>query len=251
MAIRSAGIERCADIEIEIISGPGTTPGCGEQRAINRSFWVINNGPDEARDVVLSIVETSDKAPGFALYAPGCSGLQCTWPSIPAGVRKDVLGLSDLFANDKVLEHGVKVSIRTVDSDPIPENDVRTVSGAVQPFTGGCGLPDYGADSSSDSGVSACFIATAAYGTPFEDRIDKLRHFRDHTLARFEAGRAFTHWYYLHSPPIAEYIESRPALQALVRALLEPTLLVISYPATALAFPMLILLLLILRRRIF
>lgn len=227
-------IERCADVSISSIYGPTTTPLCGDQRMITRQFAVTNNGPDEARNVVLTVSETAYKAPGFALVSPGCSGLVCNWPSISAGERVEVSAFSDLFFNTQTLEHSVTATVTTSDGDYLPENNVASDGGTIDPFTGDCGLPDYGAEGGG-GGVSLCFIATAAYGTPFDERLDKLRHFRDHTLARFAAGRVFIDWYYSYSPPLAKYIEPRPVLRAIVRALLVPVLFAIDNPIAALA----------------
>jgi tetratricopeptide (TPR) repeat protein len=70
--------------------------------------------------------------------------------------------------------------------------------------------------------ASACFIATAAYGTPFAGEIDVLRRWRDTSLQHSVAGRAFVATYYRLSPPIARYIEPRPTLRKCVRLLLAP-----------------------------
>ena len=228
--VRSPGVEGCADFSLEI-TGPGTTPTCGDPRAVYRHFRVVNNGPLEAYDVVLTVTETAEKVPGFALYSPGCSRLQCNWSSIPAGGTRKVLGQSQPFSNDRTFEHSVTATISIAGSDPALGDQESSDTGTVYPFTGDCGLPDYGGGSSGDVAVGGCFIATAAYGTPFDERIDRLRHFRDHSLARSGVGRAFIARYYRHSPPIAEYIQSRPVLRALVRVLLIPVLLAIGYPA--------------------
>ncbi|MCK4304484.1 MAG: hypothetical protein KAY24_09625, partial [Candidatus Eisenbacteria sp.] len=67
---------------------------------------------------------------------------------------------------------------------------------------------------------SPCFIATAAYGTPTDVRIDVLREFRDVVLLESAAGSRFVTWYYQTSPPIAEFIAGNEPLRALVRVLL-------------------------------
>jgi hypothetical protein len=68
----------------------------------------------------------------------------------------------------------------------------------------------------------ACFIATAAYGTPMAPQIDVLRDFRDQYLLTNPVGKALVDFYYKVSPPMAEFITKHPALKPVVRAALVP-----------------------------
>jgi len=68
----------------------------------------------------------------------------------------------------------------------------------------------------------ACFIATAAYGTPMAEEIQILREFRDEYLLTNLLGRAFVDFYYRISPPIAGFITEHPSLKPIVRAGLVP-----------------------------
>ncbi len=52
--------------------------------------------------------------------------------------------------------------------------------------------------------------------------LNTLRAFRDEKLLTNEAGRAFVRWYYQHSPPVAKFIEDKPALRWVVRQALRP-----------------------------
>ena len=63
----------------------------------------------------------------------------------------------------------------------------------------------------------ACFIATAAYGTPVSEEIDVLRQFRDEVLLNNPVGRSFVATYYKLSPPLAEFISRHRALRTVVR----------------------------------
>lgn len=67
-----------------------------------------------------------------------------------------------------------------------------------------------------------CFIATAAYGTPFASDINVLRNFRDSYLANREWGKKFISLYYTISPPIARVIEKSETLRKIVRKCLVP-----------------------------
>ena len=75
---------------------------------------------------------------------------------------------------------------------------------------------------SNCNGQDDCFIATAAFGSPLEPRIDVLREFRDRVLMRNGAGRKVVEFYYKKSPPVAAYIAERPVLRVTIRSLLLP-----------------------------
>lgn len=67
-----------------------------------------------------------------------------------------------------------------------------------------------------------CFIATAAYGTPFSKEINVLRNFRDSYLVYRGWGKEIIKAYYKISPPIAEIIEKSENLKKIVRTCLKP-----------------------------
>jgi chitobiase/beta-hexosaminidase-like protein/molybdenum-dependent oxidoreductase-like protein len=71
-------------------------------------------------------------------------------------------------------------------------------------------------------GGGGCFIATAAYGSPFEGHVKILRKFRDVYLLPSGVGHAFVNAYYKYSPPVAGYISKHDNLRALVRFGLAP-----------------------------
>lgn len=74
-----------------------------------------------------------------------------------------------------------------------------------------------------------CFIATAAYGTPFEPKIDVLRDVRDDVLKEHILGRGFIKLYYAISPPIANIISKHEWMRSIVREMiLEPLVRILS-----------------------
>ena len=70
--------------------------------------------------------------------------------------------------------------------------------------------------------TSECFIATAAYGTPYDSKIDVLRNWRDDSLKSSILGRMFIRNYYFFSPPIASIVAKSTALRGIVRLILSP-----------------------------
>ncbi len=66
------------------------------------------------------------------------------------------------------------------------------------------------------------FIATAAYGSYFEDHVKILRQLRDDILLHSGIGKAFVAAYYKTSPPIADFIAEHDALRTMVRWGLAP-----------------------------
>ena len=70
-------------------------------------------------------------------------------------------------------------------------------------------------------GGGGCFIATAVYGTPMAEEVKTLSKFRDEVLLRTPAGREFVKFYYIFSPPIADFIRNKPGLKAMVREALK------------------------------
>ncbi|MBZ5522159.1 MAG: DUF4157 domain-containing protein [Acidobacteriia bacterium] len=64
---------------------------------------------------------------------------------------------------------------------------------------------------------SACFIATACYGTSRAPEIDALRQFRDRVLMRSRSGRWFVRKYYRLSPPVAVWLWRNERARSVVR----------------------------------
>jgi tetratricopeptide (TPR) repeat protein len=67
-----------------------------------------------------------------------------------------------------------------------------------------------------------CFIATAAYGTPFASELWYLRTWRDKQLLKTRPGTYFITIYYKLSPYLAEVISHSEILRSIVRKTLKP-----------------------------
>jgi len=76
-------------------------------------------------------------------------------------------------------------------------------------------LPNNSAVSEDDS--DPCFIATAAYGSPQEEEIDRLRKFRDDVLLPNRVGEVLVLIYYRTSPPIANWIARSEQRRRIIR----------------------------------
>jgi hypothetical protein len=81
---------------------------------------------------------------------------------------------------------------------------------------------DFGLTGSSDGGGGGCFIATAAYGSPYARSIDLLRAFRDEYLMAHPIGKKWVNLYYQYSPTVAHIIADHSAMRKGVRLILFP-----------------------------
>jgi len=72
-----------------------------------------------------------------------------------------------------------------------------------------------------------CFIATAAFSSPFAVEVVELQAWREEVLLKTGWGKRFVSIYYRISPPLARILDALPALKAPVRGLLRFILLII------------------------
>ena len=77
-------------------------------------------------------------------------------------------------------------------------------------------------------GDPRCFVATAAYGSPFTEELRTFRWFRTH-LRHYEWGKRLVNAYYRHSPPFAQWIADSETRRTIARG-------VLSVPATILGW---------------
>jgi hypothetical protein len=191
---------------------------------------VTNAGPDAASNVFVDLGQTPALAPGLRFTSAGCTGSRCTIASIPAGSSVMLEAISNDFTNSTSQTLILNFSASSSDTDYATINNQATSSGVVPVFD----TCDIDIDLPKGAGV-ACFIATAAYGSPLEPHVQALREFRDRHLQQFTLGRAFIGFYYRHSPPIADLIAAHDSLRLLVRAVLTPVVLIVVHPVGSLA----------------
>jgi len=74
--------------------------------------------------------------------------------------------------------------------------------------------------SSSSSSDSSCFVATAAFGTPWAHEIDILRRWRDEVLTKNIFGMLFIKFYYAVGPYLARIVDKSDILKKIVRKII-------------------------------
>ena len=236
-AIHQPGVERCVDVDVafSISASPPFDffPSCNSEERYEGDVTVVNNGPDAARDVVVTLSQSPMVGPNLRFDDVDCSNApaaSCDIAEIAAGETVIINVTSDLYQSHTSFEQTISVSAATGDIDYDLSNNNPTSSGSAGGFSN-CDTTDFGIP-----GIAvgpACFIATAAYGTPMHPHLDSLRDFRDRYLVTNRPGRALVRFYYQYSPPIADYIADRSSLRATVRVVLAPIVFAIENPGLA------------------
>lgn len=226
---------RCVDVRPfpNISAGTSFFPTCNSQEPYQGTIDVRNFGPDSARNVVVSVTQTPIIGASVRFEDARCaeSGLDvCSVAEIAAGETISLNVTSNAFQNDVDTNYQLALSASTTDVDYAPENDFLEADSVARGFSS-CETVDLG-DVGLPVGPS-CFIATAAYGSRMDPRLDTLRDFRDQIMLTNEPGRALVRFYYKHSPPLADFIAERDWLRAVVRGLLFPVVATIEYPVLA------------------
>ena len=83
-------------------------------------------------------------------------------------------------------------------------------------------LTEFNGEDPAKLKTSKCFIATAAFGSPFNSKVDSFRWFRDNYLLETQWGTEAVKLYYKYSPPLAKVIENNSFLKAAILAVLYP-----------------------------
>lgn len=250
-AIYQAADYRCVDVGLfsNFTAGQSLFPACDSQQSYDGTVDVRNFGPDAAREVVVSLSQSPIIGAGIRFEDSRCeiSGLNiCTISEIPAGQRVAINVTSDAFQNFTDVSYQLAISVSTQDVDYVAENDVVALEPTVVGFSSCQAIAP---TASVGSGSSGCFIATAAYGSTLDPRLDRLRDFRDRFLMTNGPGRAIVRFYYRNSPPIADFIAGRDRLRTVVRVLLTPIVLTLEYPIMAALITFALVATLVTRRR--
>ena len=233
-AIHKVGVERCVDLDVRfgISASPilALFPTCDSEERYEGNVSLTNLGPDSARDVVVTITQDPVIGPNLRFDDADCNNVpapECNIAEITTGETITIDVTSDLYQSHTSFMQTLVVSATTSDFDYVLSNDSPSASGSAGGFSS-CVEPDFGIP---DPFVGpGCFIATAAYGTTLDSRLDSLRNFRDRFLMPNRLGRAMVSFYYRHSPPIADYIADRNWLRKVVRGLLAPVVFTIENP---------------------
>jgi len=176
---------------------------------ITETITLSNSGSDTLVFNNISLVNTSgeDTVNNFSIVQDNCVGLSltpkdsCTLSiNFSASNTQNTSAILNIFSNALGRETmGITMSVKFLK----PENDESN---------------------------PACFIATAAYGSPLASELDSLREFRNKILLTSDWGKEIVNYYYQVSPPIALYVEQSESLKAMTRILLTPIVYGIKYP---------------------
>ena len=106
---------------------------------------------------------------------------------------------------------------------------VSETAGVLPPDGQGGGVGGGGDGSVSHDNGGGCLVATAAFGSELDHRVQLLREVRDSKVSSTESGRAFmdafNSAYYSFSPHVADYMRENPSFADAARVLLTPMLL--------------------------
>lgn len=247
VAVRLPDIQGCADLIIEELFLYQYVSTCEADFAVSFQVRVRNAGPDVAKNVVLEIEESLFEAPGLKIDNPNCEDLRCTWETMSVGQAQTIGGLSehisisgtsDYFNVDESETWEIRAGVRGEEEDYKPDNNTSTALEVIDPHAraASCdintGSGDW--DLSGVGGGGGCFIATASFGHEGHPYVKTLRDFRDNVLMDSAWGRSAVEFYYRNSPGIASYIAQRENMRTIVRWLLAPVVLAITYPWSAL-----------------
>lgn len=131
------------------------------------------------------------------------------------------------FANPNIMYSGVPMGLAGTADD---HRSINEVASKISAYKEGLHVDNNTTD--EDELINKdCFIATAAYGTPYAPELFFMRQFRNQVLAKFSLGQKFIEFYQRYSPPIAQVIARSQGLRFLTLTFLIPLIYLLKYPA--------------------
>jgi uncharacterized repeat protein (TIGR01451 family) len=234
------GADWCVDLGVEFgisASDPFEIfPTCDSQDSYQGKVEVTNHGPDAARNVLVTVEQVPVVGPNLRFDDADCDNgpsSQCEIAEIGAGETITINVTSDLYQSYTNFTQTISVTASTSDVEYDLTNNEPSSTGTAGGFSS-CEEIDFGLGNIGAVGPG-CFIATAAYGSPLDSRLDVLRNFRDQYMLTNGLGRTMVAFYYRHSPVLADFIAERDWLRAVVRGMLAPIVFSIEHPPWGLA----------------
>jgi hypothetical protein len=244
------GLEYCSGGACQ----PGTPMNCDDGvdctlDSCDEATDSCDHAPDDARcsdDLWCNGAERCDPLAGCGVGTPpDCrDGAGCTLDTCNEATDSCDHAPDDALCDDSLRCNGAETCDPVLDclaGTPVDCTDGNDCTNDVCSETGDlcqslCGAADSQDPCCSDPACQGaavcappdCFIATAAFGTALEGKIEVLRSFRDAYLLNSSVGRALVQAYVQHSPPVARAVAERQWLRTLVRALLLPVVGLVS-----------------------
>jgi hypothetical protein len=169
-----------------------------------------NITPSTAKIKDLSFTGTADK---LKLTASTVTGLKNSAPSEGAPVS--------YYFKTAIIDQAQNVGFYTATSAAGQALDT-DCAGTDNPTGNTCHFAQPGEVVGILTENTKCFVATAAWGSPFQPKVVDLRKFRDQFLLTHAVGKKFVNWYYYHSPDWARKISNHETLRAAARIMLWP-----------------------------
>ncbi len=222
----SAATALAYDANLGLFDGELDTAGLEGFREAIAALMLTNATTEAAVKAALALVE-----PPYALAADyaqvTCTGGDC----LPAAIRGTAefldWSVAPRAANEPYAADG------DLDGDGVTNlteyENIEAQGGTLGDFVVAATSAELDGTEPVRSSGGGCFIATAAYGTPFAGQIEVLRTWRDRSLMTNPAGAAFSDVYYRLSPDIADRVAGSDALAALVRIGIAPVVVLLQF----------------------
>jgi hypothetical protein len=115
--------------------------------------------------------------------------------------------------------------LRTQSCEQVETDILRSRTGVAPPQPpdgGGGGGGGGGYNYGGGGGGGGCFIATAAFGSPYEEHVAALIAFRDRYLLTNAGGTRLVRQYYTVSPSLADFVAKHDGFRYVVRQAIRP-----------------------------